>query len=192
MRAACKVTALFVHKGIVPEQKKAIYEYGFELLISDLINFLIILGVACFTKQVWQSILYLIIFTGLRSCSGGYHAKTHLCCRCCTVGVYIVFLILNSILIPDYVLIYLLGDVIASIPIIIFAPIQNVNRPLSEETRKKNKKRAIGLFYSLTILATILCFYRLQSGVAISLVLWIVAACMIPAIKNCPIRRKKT
>ncbi len=43
MRIANKVTAYFIDRKIIATEKRNIFEYGFELIFADSINFAIIL-----------------------------------------------------------------------------------------------------------------------------------------------------
>ena len=158
MGLSAKITAFLITQNIVPAKDREIYEYGFDLLIADFINFSVILLIGFSLKRLSETISYLAIFVGLRSVCGGYHAKTHLKCHICTIGAYIVFLLLQYMFKTCTVVI--LGiSCIMSIPIILFAPITHANKPLSVST------------------------YRRQESLVISLTLWIVSLCMIPAIK---------
>lgn len=184
MSISAKITAFFISRSIIPSYDREIYEYGFELLIADLINFSAILLIGAFAGQLWYSILYLLIFVGLRCFCGGYHAKTHLRCHICTIGAYLVFLVCNMILSPAHALLLLGENLLASVPVVLFAPIPHANKPLTEAVRKKNRLRSIVLYYTLTLLAFVLCLNHRQEGAAISMTLWIVSLCMIPAIYN--------
>lgn len=78
MSISARITAFLVAQKIVPAEDSDIYEYGFELLLADLFNFSVILLIGGISGHLWPSVLYLLIFVGLRSVCGGYHAKTHL------------------------------------------------------------------------------------------------------------------
>lgn len=39
MSISAKITAFFISQGIVPDEDREVYEYGFELLLADLFNF---------------------------------------------------------------------------------------------------------------------------------------------------------
>ncbi|MCQ5128591.1 accessory gene regulator B family protein [Butyricicoccus faecihominis] len=182
MSISAKITAFFIARSIIPSTDREIYEYGFELLIADLINFSAILLIGGLAGQLWYSILYLLIFVGLRSFCGGYHAKTHLRCHICTIGAYLVFIVCNMCLSPQNALLLLGENLLASVPVVLFAPIPHANKPLTEAVRKKNRIRSIVLYFCLTLLAFVLCLHNRQEGAAISLTLWIISLCMIPAI----------
>lgn len=195
MHMPAKITAFFIEQKIIVAKDREIYEYGLELLLADLLNFSIILLIGSAIHQLWSTVLYLLIFVGLRSVCGGYHAKTHLLCHTCTIGVYILFLLLLHIqILTNNKLILLLGDFIAAIPIILFAPIPHANKPLSETVRKRNRYRSIILYFFLLLSAVLLGVFGRQESSVISLALWIVSLCMIPAINihSFNQRRKKT
>ena len=183
MNLSKKITVFLISQKIVPDEDKEIYEYGFDLLLADIFNFAGILLIGSITHQLWFTTLYILIFVGLRSMCGGYHAKTHLRCHIGTIGAYILFLLLlNTQAITDNWLLLLWGDSIAAMPIVFFAPIQHKNKPLSVKVRKRNRFGAIALFFLLVISANLLEYFARPEGIAISLTLWIVSLCMIPAI----------
>lgn len=195
MYMSAKITAFLIEQKIISGEDREIYEYGFELLLADLFNFSVILLIGSIAHQLWPTVVYLLIFVGLRSVCGGYHAKTHLRCHIGTIGVYILFLLLlDTQTLAENRLLLLWGDFIAAIPIILFAPIPHANKPLSKTVRKRNRIRSIILFFLLFLLALLLGYYDQQESTVISLTLWIVSLCMIPAIDIHPFtqRRKKT
>lgn len=182
MGLSAKITAFLITQNIVPAKDREIYEYGFDLLIADFINFSLILLIGLLHGQLLKSIIYLIIFVGLRSVCGGYHAKTHLKCHICTIGAYIVFLLLQYMFKTCTVVILGISCVM-SIPIILFAPITHANKPLSVSTYRRNRAASIIITIGLLLLAFLLYRYGRQESLVISLTLWIVSLCMIPAIK---------
>lgn len=183
MRVSEKITAFFIQKSIISLEDRQVYEYGFSLLLADMFNWGAMLCIGIIAGQLWPSIIYWGCFTGLRMFCGGYHAKTYLRCHCCTIGAFVVFLILNSLFQTKHIGIFLIGDLLGGILVACVAPIPHSNKPLSDETRKTNRKHAIALYSVLTIISLSLCRYNRFEGGSISLSLWIVSLCMIPAIK---------
>ncbi|MFR4977312.1 MAG: accessory gene regulator ArgB-like protein [Butyricicoccus sp.] len=183
MRISTKITAFLIAQQIVHVEDREIYEYGFELLLADLFNFCTILLIGGISGQLWSTILYLLIFVALRSVCGGYHAKTRLHCHIGTIGVYLFFLfLLNTQVFTDRDGLLIGGDFIAAITVILFAPIQHQNKPLSEIVRKRNRLIAITLFFLLILVAMVLGYFGRYESIVISLTLWIVFLCMVPAI----------
>ena len=192
MSISAKITAFFISQGIVPDEDREVYEYGFELLLTDLFNFSVILLISAITGLVWPTMIYICIFVGLRSVCGGYHAKTHLRCHICTIGAYFLFIVLlNMQAITDKATVLLIGDFFAAIPVILFAPIPHTNKPLSPKAYNRNRLLSIILFTSLFLMAIFLRQLERPEGIIISLALWIVSLCMIPAIKLYPFTKRR-
>ena len=179
-----KIVVFMIKYGIINAEDKEIYKYGFELLLADVFNLSVMLFIGVIVNQFYSTILYIIIFIGMRSFCGGYHAKTHLRCHICTIGIYIVFLVilLNFNRFENKMLLILFGNFIAAIPITVFSPIQNPNKPLSEILYKRNRIISIILFFFLMFISIIMEFFKRKEGIIISLTLWIVSCCIIPVI----------
>lgn len=71
MNLSTKITAFLIEQNIVSKKNKEVYEYGFDLLIADFINFSTILLIGVLCCRPWPTVLYLTIFVGLRSVCGG-------------------------------------------------------------------------------------------------------------------------
>lgn len=189
MRLSEKITDAMIAHSIVKADDREIYQYGFELLLADAVSFAALLVIGALARQLWYSAIYLFCFVLLRSFAGGYHAKTHLRCQLCMTAAFLVFLFLNSRLTPAFLTAFVLGDIVSFMPVLFSAPLPHANRPLSEASRRRNRKRALLTFMVLAACSCALSALGRQEGVSISLTLWIVSACMIPAIIINRVRR---
>lgn len=176
------ITDYLISQNIISPDKKDIYVYGFELLFADILNFSVIFILGIIFCGFLSTFVYCIIFILLRSFCGGYHADTHLRCHICTIGVFIIFIVFFRVLTINNNFIIFIIDLIAYIPILVFSPIEHKNKPLSEINRKRNRLFSILAFPFLIFISTFLQFLGFKEGLAISLTLWIVSLCMIPAI----------
>ncbi len=184
MGISTRITVFLMGQGIISAEDKEIYEYGFDLLIADFINFSCMLMIGGGTNRFWQTITYIILFVGLRSVCGGYHAKTHLRCHICTIGAFLSFLLLLNVdILENNELLVPVGNFLAVILVILFAPIPHADKPLSQSVYKRNRIAAITLFFFLAGLSIGLRYLnKFEQSNVISLTLWIVALAMIPAI----------
>jgi accessory gene regulator B len=80
---------------------------------------------------VWQSILFMALYFPLRSFAGGYHAKTQL--RCYQVSVILALAVLSAIkYMPWANSLSIVLAMVAGLVIIIFAPVEDSNKPLDK------------------------------------------------------------
>ena len=59
---AKKITLFYIKKGKIEEDDREVYEYSFEMLISTIINFLIMIVGALITKRYWETALFTFSF----------------------------------------------------------------------------------------------------------------------------------
>lgn len=148
---------LYLHCAL-PSAKKAIYNYGFQLSLSTAASVCSIIILGALFGNIISAFLFLGIFFFLRLFTGGYHAPTYARCFLLTNTVYLAVYGVSQGLM--YFRLFFCLPVIAlasCVLIILFAPIQNKNHPLSKTTYARNKKTAIGLVIVETIL--LLVFY---------------------------------
>ena len=79
-KLAKTIAHFFVKQNIAESKNEAIYAYGMELLLSDVLNGLLALIIALVSGTVFPTLLFFTVFMILRRFSGGYHANTHYGC----------------------------------------------------------------------------------------------------------------
>lgn len=175
MRIANKVTAYFINRKIIATEKRNIFEYGFELIFADSINFAIILLTSAWFHALDVGLVYLLCFVSTRIFCGGFHADTHIMCGismfamfCCFMAVYHALNIMQTYIIFS-------GLVIAWIPIIGYAPVIHENKPLSRQYRKRNRRKALVICGIWTLISVVFILSGIQLGVAIAVTIWIVS-----------------
>ena len=77
-KLAIKITDFFISKKTIDETKKAIYQYGFEMLISSLFYTLIFLAIAFLTDSFFESIIFWLGLFMIRKTAGGHHASSYI------------------------------------------------------------------------------------------------------------------
>jgi accessory gene regulator B len=76
----CLVRVLFNNKMIEADEIE-IYQYGYEIIISTIITFLIVLVSGVVLNCPSAALLYFLIFAMMRQICGGYHAKHYWSCN---------------------------------------------------------------------------------------------------------------
>ena len=77
---ADRISEKMLHEGLILEEDRELYRYGFFLLISRGI-FFVIAGIAgVLVGNIWDSIFFYILFSFLRGYAGGLHADREAVC----------------------------------------------------------------------------------------------------------------
>lgn len=136
--------------------------FGFELLITSAFGILIMVVISVITHHYLAWLFFLLGFAPLRTTAGGYHASTHL--RCYVISsIIFAFCLFLAINLPLFSYQYLVLTFVITTIIVIFSPVPANNKPLTEEGRLKNRKRSIGISFTVFIISLALCLMGVTS-----------------------------
>lgn len=163
-KLAKNIAHFFVVQKIVEKPKEAIYAYGMELLLSDVLNALIVLLISLISHTLPAVIVFTAVFMGLRKFVGGYHANSHLSCMFTLVVVMLIFSYGICNVSEKYAWMVSTGFVVISIPVVFnLAPVPHPNKPVSVGKKAKLKKRSRILILFLSMLAFTLIIFRINT-----------------------------
>ena len=156
-----KMSSFFVKTNVIAEADREVYNYSLELLIATVLNIVILSILAIVTKTVWQTVLFVVGFVPFRFIAGGYHAKTHFRCLLVLLINYAAFLSIIYFLPPTANIYISIACLLFSvITILIFAPVEHKNKPLSKMEKTKLRKKVIVLLaIYLTALVICICLW---------------------------------
>ena len=176
-----KITDYFLNQKYISKDRKEIYSYGFKLILSDIINFSIVLLCSIILKDIAGGIAFLITLCSIRQFSGGFHAKTFWLCRLTMILTFIA-VVYSSVLINGLhikLLLCALINVFSILVIAILAPIRHPNKTLTEQQRRKNKQKSIISSVLLSVISIVLSVMNVKIGVTISMTILTVVILMI-------------
>jgi accessory gene regulator B len=179
---AQKTADIFGRQNVADEEKKEIYIYGIELLVSSLIGAVLILGISIGIGKIWSGVVFLSVFILVRQYTGGYHADTYVRCNAAfvltyllTVGIWI-FCRVHDLKVAVWFI--LLG---AYIIMAVLAPVENKNKPLDDEEVKKYKWKSIVIYsaFIMVVLAADITGVFYEGCLYIKIILIIIAVLMV-------------
>lgn len=154
-KLAKTIAHFFVKQNIAESKNEAIYAYGMELLISDVLNGLLALIIALVSGTVFPTLLFFAVFMILRRFSGGYHADTHYGCILTMVVVMLIYCF-GICSIPSEIvwIINIAFIVFSGISIFRLSPVAHPNKPMSDEKGRKlrMKSRIAYILFSVTVI----------------------------------------
>lgn len=127
------IADIFLNKKILSEDKYALFKYGCELIISNIVYTLIFLIMSMLTNTLVPSLLFYAGFLTTRKFCGGYHASSYI--RCHLLFAFTHFLFVSfTYLIPIvlYKVIFISFSIICSISIAIWAPVDHKNKQFTK------------------------------------------------------------
>lgn len=165
----------------IPPEMKDVYQYGIEITISSIFNVILVLLCSLALGDVLTGIIYLLIFIFLRSFTGGYHATTYLKCNITMVVTFIITFVLYKV-ITHFAFPIFICEAIALlnfIPIVIFAPVPNKHKPLTDAQKKRSYKLSLLIAAVLSLIGLIIYTLEIPIGAMIIITVTMVSVLVI-------------
>ena len=183
-KVAEKVADSLYRKDYISEEEKEIYSYGYEILIDNIGKTFLLLMVGAIIHQLVATLIFVVVFTTLRSCCGGYHASKAWQCNLLTVvlwGMVIAGTSTEAVMKKCETLTIAIA-VVSELVIYLCAPVEHQNKKLTNEKKVRNRRCALGLGMIYGILILLLTFSLTRLAIALALtVLEVVILMIIPS-----------
>ena len=183
-KVAEKVADSLYRKDYISEEEKEIYSYGYEILIDNIGKTFLLLMVGAIIHQLVATLIFVVVFTTLRSCCGGYHASKAWQCNLLTVvlwGMVIAGTYTEAVMKKCETLTIAIA-VVSELVIYQCAPVEHQNKKLTNEKKVRNRRCALGLGMIYGNLIVLLTFSLTRLAIALALtVLEVVILMIIPS-----------
>lgn len=175
-----KIMDFITRNRRIGNEEAEIVRYGLEMTVLKFTFFVAALFISLLMDSFWQFIIFILLFSVLRSYAGGYHAKTRIWCFLQSMLLIITaIMIINITQKFTYIIIPLsLIALAASAAIWRLAPVDTKNKRLNfDEKVSLRKKTRITLAVEIIIgiASFILNFKMISCAVTLS----IIASCVL-------------
>ena len=172
---ASRITEALCASSVIEEGDKELYTYGFFILLSRILFYAVTVLCGFLFGVLWESMLFYIMFTVLRSYAGGVHANTETGCTVLTTLAMLVSVIEIRLLKSaqgEIVPMVLLG--IGAICLFMFSPLDTAEKPLENADRQHYRNISIAITL-VCLLAALWAYeaekYGIVSAIAASIFL---------------------
>lgn len=176
-RISERIAIFLLNKKVIEEKELEIYIYGYEVLISSVIDFFIVLLIAVIFNRIILMTIFFTMFVSIRIYTGGYHADTFGKCKI----VFIMICLLVTL--TAYIRILLMPMIIIMMfynaTVFILAPVENINKPLTncEKTKYRNISIVLSIIWTTIAVITYFSFTEICQSIAVTAL--IIAVMMI-------------
>lgn len=156
------ITDFLYAKGTIKNSEKEIYQYGYILILDGLLDTIVLLLYGLIIHKFLATVLFILVFTTARMFSGGYHARSRWQCILITfISCFISINYSESLIgLFERKVCLVIGLVICYVIFILFAPIENSNKPLEEEDIQINKIKSLVLLSLYAIIIAVTSIYN--------------------------------
>ena len=157
------IVGILLRNKIIDISEKAVYQYGFEILISSLITCIIAVAEGLAFKCLAASVIYFLIFAVLRTMCGGYHCQTYFRCNLVFAAVSAVVLSFYKFIpVESFSKMHYTSILLSLLITYFYSPIENKNKHLSEKQKKLSRIFGTLAVMALSALACVLKICRLS------------------------------
>ena len=151
------ITNFLASKKVINENESDIYIYGYETFFSGVIDLIITLILGILFRRLITAIVFFVMFVSVRMYTGGYHADSYLKCKMIFIGIIISVLGVTYIKFPLYIVFLIIA--LFLITVYRLCPIENPNKPLSKQQKRKYRKISL-LFSIIWSIAAIITYFN--------------------------------
>ena len=175
-----KLTSFLCRKKIIPEDRKEIYQYGYEVLISGLLGFFIAGIIGFLMGRFFDAVIFLCLFVPVRRFCGGYHANTYLKCNIVFTFVFVLVMVVSGLMQREISFVYLVMLLLIYLWVIYkFSPMENSGKPLDEEQKIKNRKISLIMSLICCVASAVVYFTSQRVAILIAMTLFAIACLLI-------------
>jgi accessory gene regulator B len=173
-----------ISKGLVEEEDRAIYEYGFTITIEVGLFILFCLFTTLYLHMFIEGILFLVIFAPLRSYAGGLHLEKYHSCfilSCFTfLGILFAVRYIRTPIWFSFVSLLILATIIY-----LLYPVENINRKVDKDEDRYFKKKLKLFLFMDTIMAVACIILNNSRALFLIAVTYLVVAITMLMGKHC-------
>lgn len=158
-KISSKIVEILIKHSLVENEDKELYLYGFFILLSQILYFIIVITIGILFNVIFESIIFYITFQFIRRYAGGYHAKTETRCEILsTLSILCCIVLIKLSKMYDIRIVLLSVSLVFAVLIFILCPLDTPEKPLNDKEYKYFRKIS-WIILSLIIIAIIVSFY---------------------------------
>ena len=174
------IADFYVEKNIILPNEKEVYKFGVELVLNEILTFLLILIFSAVFVKFRYGVEFLLTFCLTRMFAGGYHARKAYLCRLSMLAVafFVFFAATKASSISLRALSVLLA--VSMSVVIPFVPVKHPNKELTDKLIKRGKIGTILMYVLYCALSIVLFLHNsITDAVVIALSLSAVSVLVI-------------
>ena len=133
-KLSLKITNILINRAAIQNEDKELYEYGFFILLSQILYFIIAIIIGIILNLILESIIFYFAFQFIRKYAGGYHAATETRCEIMsTLSIATCISVIKLSQLYNFNIVLLIISAISAVCIFVLCPLDTPEKPLSEK-----------------------------------------------------------
>lgn len=160
-KISSKIVEILIKHSLVENEDKELYSYGFFILLSQILYFIIVTTIGVLFNIILESVIFYVAFLFIRRYAGGYHAATETRCEILsTLSIIASIGIIKLSKIYDFKTTLLIITLISMVIIFILCPLDTPEKPLIEKEFKYFRKISWIILLVISIAIIVSYFFK--------------------------------
>ncbi len=135
------IVKYFLKQSDITDDEQELYQYGFFILLSQILYLIITIIIGTLLGTVLESIIFYIAFQFIRRYAGGYHASTETRCEIMsTLSIAACIVVIKLSKTYDFQTVLIITSAVSAFCIAVLCPLDTPAKPLSEHEFKCFRK----------------------------------------------------
>ena len=161
-RLSNSIVKVFLEQSDISNDEE-LYQYGFFILLSQILYFIITIVIGILLGIVLESIIFYIAFQFIRRYAGGYHASMEIRCEVMsTLSILVCLVVIRLSKTYDFQFALLIVSSVSAVCIAVLCPLDTPEKPLSEKEFKYFRKISWLILSVISLVVAISYFVRLK------------------------------
>lgn len=160
-KISSKIAEILIRHSAIEYEDKELYSYGFFILLSQILYFIITITTGILFNIIIESIIFYIAFMLIRRYAGGYHASTETRCEILStlsiLGCIVVIWLSKTY---DFQTVLLIISAISAVCIFAFCPLDTPEKPLSDKEFRYFRKISWAILLVIVTLTVISYIFK--------------------------------
>lgn len=160
-KISSKIAGILIKHSAIENEDKELYAYGFFMLLSQILYFIITIAIGILFNIILESIIFYIAFQFIRKYAGGYHASTETRCEIfSTLSILACIVVIWLSKTYDFQTVLLIISAISAICIFAFCPLDTPEKPLSDKEFRYFRKISWAILLVIVTLTVISYIFK--------------------------------
>lgn len=153
-KLASNITEALCALSVIEDEDKELYIYGFFVLLSHGIFFVISASFGIIFGTLWESIVFYIMFSILRRYAGGFHAsRESTCTLCTTIALFMSSAGISILEKAGGIVLPLLMIVLGTVVISLLSPLDSEEKPLTQNECQYYRRKSLVTVWAIIAIA---------------------------------------
>ncbi len=158
-----KLSKKIVNQLNILDDEQELYEYGFFILLSQILYFIIAIIIGTICGTVFESIIFYIAFQFIRRYAGGYHASTETRCEIfSTLSILACIVVIKLSKTYDIQTALLIISAVSAVCIFVFCPLDTPEKPLTNKEFRYFRKISWTILFIISALIVISFYFKFK------------------------------